>query len=103
MKRPVLCYQMEVSETSWGVGQGCPLSPVLLDIFPEKITHKAFTPQQLSENDCFAGDTVQDAEESDIPLSSVSIGEDHSATCSLPTTSIYWEAINKNSSGSLKD
>ena len=36
--------------------------------------HKALTPQHQSEKDRFAGDTVEDAEETDIPLSSVSIG-----------------------------
>ena len=35
---------------------------------------KTLTPQHPSENDCFARDTVKDAEETDIPLSSVSIG-----------------------------
>ena len=34
---------------------------------------KASTPQHLSENDCFADDAVEDAEETDIPLSSVFI------------------------------
>ena len=32
------------------------------------------TPQHGSENDCYAGDAVEDAKETDISLSSVSIG-----------------------------
>ena len=35
---------------------------------------KALIPQHPPENDCFPGDAVEDAEETDIPLSSVSIG-----------------------------
>ena len=35
---------------------------------------KALTPQHPSENNCFAGDAVKEAEETYIPLSSVSIG-----------------------------
>ena len=35
---------------------------------------KALTPQHPPENDCFARDAVEDAEEIDIPLLSVSIG-----------------------------
>ena len=35
---------------------------------------KTFTPQHLSENDCFPGDVGEDGEETNIPLSSVSIG-----------------------------
>ena len=42
--------------------QGCPLSPVLLNVFLERIIQKAFTPEHLSEYDCFAGDEVKDAE-----------------------------------------
>ena len=46
-----------------------------LNIFLEKMMQKALTPQHPSENDCFAGDAVEDAEETDIQLwSSVSIG-----------------------------
>ena len=36
---------------------------------------KALTPRHSSDNDCFAGDAGEDAEETDIPLLSVSIGE----------------------------
>ena len=36
--------------------------------------HKALTLQYPSENDCIAGDAVEDAEETDISLSTVSIG-----------------------------
>ena len=35
---------------------------------------KALTPQRPSENDCLVSDAVEDAEECNIPLSSVSIG-----------------------------
>ena len=35
---------------------------------------KALTSRHPTENDCFAGDAVEDAEEADIPLSSVSVG-----------------------------
>ena len=35
---------------------------------------KALTLQHPSRNDCFADDAVEDAEETDTPLSSVSIG-----------------------------
>ena len=50
-------------------------------------------------------DAVKDAEATDIPLSSVSIGGRlHSATyCSFPTTSICMEAPKKNSNNSVKD
>ena len=37
-------------------------------------TFKPLTPVGSSENDCFAGDELEDAEETDIQLSSVSIG-----------------------------
>ena len=46
------------------------LSPVLFSIFLQKIMGKALTPQ----NDCFAGEAAGGAEETDILLSSVSIG-----------------------------
>ena len=35
---------------------------------------KALTPEHPSENHCFAGDAVEHADETDTPLSSVSIG-----------------------------
>ena len=35
---------------------------------------KGLTPVHSSENDCFADDSVEEAKETDIPLSSVSIG-----------------------------
>ena len=39
----------------------------------EKKMQNASTPQHPSENDCFAGDEVEDAEETDISLSSTNI------------------------------
>ena len=41
---------------------------------PGKDNAEGFTPQYPSENHCFADDASEDAEESDIPLSSVSTG-----------------------------
>ena len=59
-----------------GVRQGCPLPAVLLNtlIFLENIMQKTLTPQHIFEYDCFAGNAVEDAEETGIPLLSVSIG-----------------------------
>ena len=63
---------------------------------------KAFTPHHKLENDCFADDVVEDAEETDIPLSSVYIGG--RPLCNL------WEADDtdllggsENPNNSLKD
>ena len=42
-------------------------------IYSWKRVQKASTTQYPSENDCFPGDAVEDAEETDTPLSSVSI------------------------------
>ena len=50
------------------------LSPTLFNIFLEKITQKTLTPVNSSVNDCFADNIVEDAEETDTPLSSMSIG-----------------------------
>ena len=44
---------------------------------------KALTSQHPSENDCVAGDAVEDAAETDIPLSSMSTGE--RPLCNLPS------------------
>ena len=76
----------DLFRTTLAVWQGCPLlSPVLFNIFfvawktggkrwwwwLKRIIQKALTRQHPPENNCFA---VEDAEETDIPLSSVSIG-----------------------------
>ena len=66
------------------------LSPVLFNIFREKIVQKALKPEHPSENDCFADVAVEDAEETDTQLSSVSIGDDHIATSGLLTASVSW-------------
>ena len=60
--------------TTTKVRQGCQLSQVLFDIFLERITQKALTPPHPSENDCFEGDAAEGADETDILLSSMSIG-----------------------------
>ena len=59
-----------------------------LNIFLEKMMQKALTPQHPSESDCCAGDAVEDAEETDIPLLLVSIGGRLLCICSMPTTLI---------------
>ena len=56
-------------QTTVAVRQGCPLSSVLVEIM-----QKAVTPQNPSQNDCFANDAEEDAKQTDIPVSSVSIG-----------------------------
>ena len=70
--------------TTVEVRQECPLSPVLFNIFLEKTMQKPLTPQQSSEYDRFPGDAVEDAGETDNPLSK----DDRCATCGLTTTSI---------------
>ena len=47
---------------------------ILFNIFLEKIMQKALIQVNSSENDCFVDDTVEDSEETNTPLSSVSIG-----------------------------
>ena len=41
----------------------------------KKLMQTALTPVNSSENDCFADDVVEDSEETDTPLSSVSVEE----------------------------
>ena len=52
----------------------CTLSPVLFDVFLEKIMEKTVRLLQQSENDQFADHSKEDAEEVGTSLSSVSIG-----------------------------
>jgi hypothetical protein len=47
---------------------------------------KALTPMHSLMNDSFADDAVEEAEETDTPLSSVSLEDDRFATCGLPMT-----------------
>ena len=62
------------NKTTVGVRQGCPLSPgELIKFLQKNIMLKALTPVNSSENDCVAHDAVEEAEETDTPLSSVSI------------------------------
>ena len=65
--------------TTAGVRQGCKyLKYLLFNVFLQKIMQKALTPENPSE-------------------------DDRLATCGLLTTSVYWEAVKKNSNNSLKD
>ena len=64
----------DLCRTTVRARQGCPLSPVSVNTVLEKIMQKTLTPVDSSENDCFADDEVEVAEETDTPLSSVSIG-----------------------------
>ena len=61
--------------TTLGVWQGCSSSQLLFNMLMEKIMQKVLTPRCPSgNNDCFGGDAVDDAERTDIPLSSMYIG-----------------------------
>ena len=65
---------------------------------------KALTPVNSSENDCLADDAVEEAEETDTTLSSVSIGG--RPLRNLPFADdidLLGEAVKKNCSNSLKD
>ena len=67
---------MEMSEISCnGSMAGIPIisSSILFIMFQEKVMQKALTPQRQSENDFIADDAVEEAEETDMPRSSVSI------------------------------
>ena len=64
---------------------------------------KALTPVNSLGNDCFADYAVEKAEESDTPLSSVSIGGRPLCNSGLPMISICSEAVKKNCNNSLKD
>ena len=63
--------------TTVGVRQGCQLSQVLFKYaaaIPGKDNAETFDTSNPSETDCYAGIAVEDVEETDIPLLSVSIG-----------------------------
>ena len=64
---------------------------------------KALTPKHPTENDCFAGDAIEDAEETDIPMSSVSIGGRPLCNLQLADDIDLQEAVKKNSNNSVKD
>ena len=78
-------------QTIVGVHQGCHLIQVLLNIFLEKIIQEDLTLQHPSEDGCFAGDAVNDAEEIDTPLSSVFTRGRPLCNLQLLITSICWE------------
>ena len=53
-------------------------------------------PANSSENDCFADDAVEEAEETDTLCRQCPLEDDRFATCGLLMTSICSEAVKKN-------
>ena len=64
---------------------------------------KAVTPVNSSENDYFADDAVDEAEETDTRIRQCPSEDDRFATCGLPIISICLEAVKKKRNNSLKD